>query len=173
MPARRTRGLSADLFATAAAPKVPPPEAPLVSPQVEHGPVPQPSPVRHVLPKDLPGALARLSNPELEKLLVAAINEARRRGRLPSNLGAKSRNASQTSHDATPTKVRGPHLAPPSWQSSADNVSSSLTLGQLRAIRAAFKAGVKLSVIARQFGVPQSDVRKVIAADARDHKSSR
>jgi hypothetical protein len=173
MPARRTRGLSADLFATAAAPKVPPPEAPLVAPQVEHDPAPQPSPVRHVLPKDLPGALARLSDPELDILLVAAIDEARRRGRLPSNMAAKSRDADQTSHDATQAKSRVPHVAPPSWQSNADDVSSSLTLGQLRAVRAAFKAGVKPSVIARQFGVSQSDVRKVLAADARDHKSGR
>jgi hypothetical protein len=173
MPARRTRGLSADLFATAAAPKVPPPEATLVAPQVVHDPAPQPSPVPHVLPKDLPGALARLSDPELDKLLVAAIDEARRRGRLPSNLGAKSRDTDQTAQGATQTKSRVARVAPPSWQSNTDDVSSSLTLGQLRAIRAAFKAGVKPSVIARQFGVSQSDVRKVLAADARDHKTSR
>jgi len=161
------------LFATAAAPKVPPPKALLVAPQVELGLPPQPSAVRHVLPKDLPGALARLSDPELDKLLVTAIDEARRRGRLPSNLAAKSRDADQTWHYATQTKSRVSHGAPPSRQSKADDVSSSLTLGQLRAIRAAFKAGVKPSVIARQFAVSQSDVRKVVAADARDHKSGR
>src|SRR2546421_6908309 len=128
MPARRTRGLSADLFATAWTPKVPLPEAPLVAPQVKLDPPPQPSPVRHVLPKDVPGALARLSDPELDKLLVTAIDEARRRGRLPSNMGAKSRDADQTSHDATQTKSRVPHGAPPAWQSKADDVSSSLTV---------------------------------------------
>jgi hypothetical protein len=34
-----------------------------------------------------------------------------------------------------------------------------LTRGQVNAVRAAFKAGIKPSVIARQFGISQSDVR--------------
>jgi hypothetical protein len=107
------------------------------------------------------------------RLLSAAIDEARRRGRLPPNLGAKSRDTDQTSHDATQAKSRVARVAQPSWKSNTDDVSSSLTLGQLRAIRAAFKAGVKPSVIARQFGVSQSEVRKVLAADAHGHKSDR
>lgn len=36
------------------------------------------------------------------------------------------------------------------------------TKGKLNAVRAAFKAGVKLSVVARQFGISQSDVRKAL-----------
>jgi hypothetical protein len=161
------------LFATAAA-KVPPPKALPVTPQVELDPPPQPSPVGHVLPKDLPGALARLSNPELDKLLVTATDEARRRGRLPSNLGAKSRDVDHTSHDATQMKSRAPHVSATLVAvPNTDDISSSLTLGQFRAIPAGFKAGVKPSVIARQFAVSQSDVRKVLAADARDHKSGR
>ena len=39
----------------------------------------------------------------------------------------------------------------------------SLTTGKLNAVRAAFKAGVKPSAIARQFGISQSDVRKALA----------
>ena len=39
----------------------------------------------------------------------------------------------------------------------------SLTRGQVNAVRAAFKAGIKPSVIARQFGLSQSDVRKALA----------
>jgi hypothetical protein len=120
------RGLSG-LFATAAAPR-PAARSHARAPQVEHDPAPQPSPVPHVLPKDLPGALARLSDPELDKLLVAAIDEARRRGRLPSNLGAKSRDTDQTAQGATQTKSRVARVAPPSWQSNTDDVSSSLTL---------------------------------------------
>jgi hypothetical protein len=42
----------------------------------------------------------------------------------------------------------------------------SLTRGQVNAVRSAFKAGIKPSRIARQFGVSQSDVRKVLASDA-------
>jgi DNA invertase Pin-like site-specific DNA recombinase len=41
----------------------------------------------------------------------------------------------------------------------------SLTRGQINAVRAAFKAGIKPSLIARQFGISQSDVRKVLASD--------
>jgi hypothetical protein len=41
-----------------------------------------------------------------------------------------------------------------------------LTRGQINAVRAAFKAGIKLSLIARQFGISQADVRKVLAMDA-------
>jgi DNA invertase Pin-like site-specific DNA recombinase len=41
----------------------------------------------------------------------------------------------------------------------------SLTRGQINAVRAAFKAGIKPSLIARQFGLSQSDVRKVLASD--------
>jgi hypothetical protein len=41
-----------------------------------------------------------------------------------------------------------------------------LTRGQINAIRAAFKAGIKPSMIARQFGISQSDVRKALATDA-------
>ena len=41
----------------------------------------------------------------------------------------------------------------------------SLTRGKINAVRAAVKAGIKPSVIARQFGISQSDVRKVLASD--------
>jgi transposase-like protein len=38
--------------------------------------------------------------------------------------------------------------------------------GKLNAVRAAFKAGVKASQIARRFGSSQSDVRRALASDA-------
>jgi predicted DNA-binding protein (UPF0251 family) len=41
-----------------------------------------------------------------------------------------------------------------------------LTHGKLNAVRAAFKAGVKPSQIARQFGLSQTDVRTALASDA-------
>jgi predicted DNA-binding protein (UPF0251 family) len=40
-----------------------------------------------------------------------------------------------------------------------------LTQGKLNAVRAAFKAGITPSRIARQFGISQSDVRKALASD--------
>ncbi len=45
-------------------------------------------------------------------------------------------------------------------------VAVSLTRGQVNAVRAAFKAGITPSRIARQFGLSQSDVRKALAMDA-------
>ena len=44
-------------------------------------------------------------------------------------------------------------------------VPTNLTLGKLNAVRAAFKAGVTPSRIARQFGVSLADVRKALASD--------
>ena len=51
--------------------------------------------------------------------------------------------------------------------------AGSLTTGKLNAVRAAFKAGVRPSAIARQFGISQSDVRKALATEGRDQKSRR
>ena len=47
-----------------------------------------------------------------------------------------------------------------------DAVAVSLTRGQLNAVRAAFKAGITPSRIARQFGLSRSDVRNALAIDA-------
>jgi hypothetical protein len=46
----------------------------------------------------------------------------------------------------------------------AEAIAVSLTPGKLSAVRAAFKAGVRPSKIAKQFGISQSDVRKVLRA---------
>jgi hypothetical protein len=43
----------------------------------------------------------------------------------------------------------------------------ALTQGQVNAVRATFKAGITPSRIARQFGISQSDVRKVLASEPR------
>jgi hypothetical protein len=45
-------------------------------------------------------------------------------------------------------------------ESRTEVVAVHLTPGKLNAVRAAFKAGVEPSQIARQFGLSQSDVRK-------------
>jgi predicted DNA binding protein len=57
--------------------------------------------------------------------------------------------------------------------STATPSAATLTTGKLNAVRAAFKAGVKPSAIAQQFGISQSDVRKVLATEGRDRKSGR
>jgi predicted anti-sigma-YlaC factor YlaD len=50
---------------------------------------------------------------------------------------------------------------------ASEDRADSLTIGKLNAVRAAFKAGVKPSAIARQFGISQSDVRRVLAQGPR------
>jgi hypothetical protein len=94
------------------------------------------------LPADLPNAIKRLDDQELDRLLAAVIAEQKRRGKkLPVS-------------DERSLKRRIETVAPP------------LTQGKLNAVRAAFKAGVTPSRIARQFGISQSDVRKALAGDA-------
>jgi transposase-like protein len=48
-----------------------------------------------------------------------------------------------------------------------ETTSVSLTIGKLNAVRAAFKAGVTPSRIAKQFGIRQSEVRQVIASEGK------
>ena len=112
------------------------------------------APPRHFLPQDLAGALKRLDNAEIDALLAAVTTEAERRGRLPP-----SRAKEKPTADAT--------------RQPAGHAAGSLTTGKLNAVRAAFKAGVKPSAIARQFGISQSDVRKALATEGRDRKSGR
>jgi hypothetical protein len=95
---------------------------------------------RHVLPKDLPNAVKHLNDEELDRLLVVTLGEAKRRGR-----------------DTTPTNKRFP--------SRKVEAPFSLTRGQLNAVRAAFKAGITPTRIARQFGLSQGDVRAALKSD--------
>jgi hypothetical protein len=94
---------------------------------------------RHVLPNDLTNAIKQLEDKELDQLFSAVIAEQNRRGKNRPNM------------DESLPKRRIEAVAVP------------LTQGKLNAVRAAFKAGVTPSRIARQFGISQSDVRKALA----------
>jgi hypothetical protein len=96
---------------------------------------------RHVLPNDLPAAVKHLEDQELEQLLDAVVAERLRRG----------------------MKSPVPEKTPS--QRTVDAAAVSLNLGRLNAVRAAFKAGVTPSKIAKEFGISQADVRKVIASE--------
>ena len=96
---------------------------------------------RHVLPNDLPNAVRQLEDKELEQLFSAVLAEQKRRGK------------SRPDTDGTLGSRR------------IERTTVSLTQGKLNAVRAAFKAGVTPSRIARQFGISQSDVRKALASD--------
>jgi len=104
---------------------------------------------RRVLPNDLGAALKALDDVEIDSLLEAVTAEAKRRDRKPL--------------DATREKV----LATPAANEGRAVHTTPLTTGQLNAVRAAFKAGVKPALIARQFRISQADVRNALASDMR------
>jgi hypothetical protein len=123
-------------------------------------PVNKPS-QRHILPKNLRHAVKQLSDSELDELFGVAFDEAKRRGRLPRNVetdlaAPPSRRPSDLATNQTPRTDKRRKL---------DIAEVSLTQGQLNAVRAAFKAGITPSRIARQFGISQANVRKALASD--------
>ena len=148
MPTRRPAETTPDLFSALPTVKAAGPSA--VS-KVKAGPDGLASQQRHFLPNDLAGALKRLDDVEIDALLAAVTTEAERRGRRPPS----------------PAKEKpGAGGKPQRRQQVSEDGAGSLTTGKLNAVRAAFKAGVKPSAIARQFGISQSDVRRVLALGA-------
>jgi crotonobetainyl-CoA:carnitine CoA-transferase CaiB-like acyl-CoA transferase len=142
-----------DLFSTAphveaGTADAPAPPAPPVAPQI-------------ILPKDLPAAIARLPEDEL-KTLARAVNEEleRRNLRTPSEL---------VSGQATnPAGTRVATSKKPSRRTSRQANAQPLTQSRVNAIRAAFKAGVKSSTIARQFGVSRSAIQEALTEKTAD-----
>jgi hypothetical protein len=96
-------------------------------------------PSRHVLPGDLDAAIRHLDDEELDKLVLAALEERSRRKKLFFREESQPKRRVET---------------------------VALPQGKLNAVRAAFKAGVPPARIAREFGISQSDVRKALAAHA-------
>jgi hypothetical protein len=95
---------------------------------------------RHILPSDLPSAIKHLSDQELDQLEAAVTAEQQRRGNKPP------------AHAKTISK-------------RTEAPAVTLSIGKLNAVRAAFNAGVTPAKIAKQFGIPQAEVRKVIASE--------
>ncbi len=140
MTAARKSPMTPDLFSHGLASKPssraenPPSSSVVVAKAVNNLSWPQ-----HVLPRDLSKAVRQIDDRELDRLLSAVLDEQRRRRRsipVPETSSGKQR---------------------------VEVASIPLTRGQINAVRAAFKAGVSPSRIARQFGFSQSDVRKVLA----------
>jgi hypothetical protein len=95
----------------------------------------------YALPANLPSALSHLDDDQLDRLLAAVMAEQQRRGKtLPVTIETSRKRRTK-------------------------EVPTNLTLGKLNAVRAAFKAGVTPSRIARQFGVSLADVRNALAND--------
>jgi hypothetical protein len=136
----RTRSSAPDLFSPTSArePSAPSAKAPLNSPE----PAAHSSP-RHVLPANLPKAIKHLDDQQFDRLVSAVVAELRRRGRKLSM------------SDESPRKRR------------VEAVAAPLTQGKVNAVRAAFKAGITPSRIARQFGISQANVRKALASESK------
>jgi hypothetical protein len=152
MGRERSKENSPDLFSTGTGRDTSPPTRPPTK-DAKAEPVPQ----RHVLPKNLRNAVKHLSDEELDLLHAATLEEIKRRGRLQPNVGADS---AQTSRHA-----KRPPIKDISQRRRVDIVEATLTRGQINVVRAAFKAGITPARIARQFGISQSNLRKVLAPD--------
>jgi hypothetical protein len=149
MAENRTQQATPDLFSTAPVAETSPlATKPVASAEPER---------RHILPKDLPSAIKHLTDQELDSLIAASLEEAKRRGRAPAGIQTDEPVAKRSS--GTDDSRQG-------------ELAVSLTRGQINAVRAAFKAGIKPSLISRQFGISQSDVRKVLASVTATHKGT-
>jgi hypothetical protein len=144
MGSSRTQSTTPDLFSTASGkmPLSPSVNSPPSSLTADDGGAAK-SPF-YTLPTNLPSAIRHLDNDQLERLLAAVIGELTQRGKKLPKSAESSR------------KQRTKVVAPP-----------PLAQGKLNAVRAAFKAGVTPSRIAREFGISHADVRKALASDGK------
>src|SRR5438309_11295805 len=122
----RTQQATSDLFSTDMVRDASPPP-------IEQVPTTETSDAasqRHVLPNDLPNAVKYLTDRELDLLITASVEEAKRRGRLLPSIQPNS----------TDESVR--KQSPSKDQRQAEVAKVSLTRGQVNAVRAASKARI-------------------------------
>jgi hypothetical protein len=112
---------------------------------------------RHVLPEHLDLAVKQLTDDELMQLLEVALQETKHRGKSPL-LPMRFRQADDVTQEH-------PVIAKTTSRKRVVIAEGTLSTGKLNAVRAAFKAGVTPSRIARQFGISQANVRKALAPE--------
>jgi len=118
---------------------------------------------RYILPKDLPAAVKHLSDGELYLMHAVTLDEMKRRGRMPRGVETDLQTLRKRFDDrANLMKSKSPQT---NKRRHVEVAEVSLTRGQLNAVRAAFKAGITPTRIARQFGISQSNVRKALESD--------
>src|SRR4051794_32574308 len=98
---------------------------------------------QYALPKNIANSVRHLSDSDLDLLSRACANETKRRA----------------------SKLTRPVADPPGRPVGATPVP--LTTAQVRAVQAAFKAGVKPAAIARQFRLSHAQVRDALSPQAR------
>lgn len=103
-----------------------------------------------ILPRDLEQALTRLDQTELMRLAEAVTLEVRRGSLSVVSAGAARSSASRAAITARQDQ-------------RVTTAPSNLSQSRMNAMRAAIKAGVKPTVVARQFGISLPMVRKVLA----------
>ena len=137
MPRRSRDAARPDLFELGAAPKTPvaPTQTSRATPSV-------------LLPSHLKASLAILNDRDFELLLVEMMKEAGRRGDRVKFLDA-------------PTNATNPANMPSNNQRKAPS-TDHIPIANANFVRAAFKAGVKPTAIARQFGLSQAAVRELL-----------
>jgi len=171
MPLSRTQQQTADLFQAASAQESCRTHTPTRSTSAEESAVVSAGDKlssRHVLPRDLSSALNQLDDGELDRLLEATRDELQRRGRsLTSTRVIRPTTQMSTEQRASDQSTATPERRQP------EEPNVALTQGQVNAVRATFKAGITPSRIARQFGISQSDVRKVLASEPRRSRKGR
>ena len=148
-PAERT---APDLFRTTTASASPAPKATTES-----------EPQRYVLPKNLRNAVKHLSDGELDLMHAATLEELKRRGRKPKGVETDLQTL-RSRFDIPPDLKKQPSQTRKRRHVDVAE-APRLTQGKLNAVRAAFKAGVTPSRIAKQFGISQSDVRMALKSD--------
>jgi DNA invertase Pin-like site-specific DNA recombinase len=137
----RARSTTPDLFSVVSAGAASSPANPALESSAVTQQTAATSNARHILPADLANSIKQLADHDFNRLLSAVLAEQKRRGKITG---------SNTTSQKRPVYT----------------VPSSLTVGKANAIRAAFKAGVRPSQIARTFGISQSDVRRALGSDA-------
>ena len=115
---------------------------------------------RYALPSDLAGSLRRLDDGELDRLLRAAAEEARRRGR-PGDGDPSSPRRSASG--------KAPGRVPPE-ENKGRKPQPRISPGQERLIRAAFEAGVNPGTLARQFRVSRAQVERIVGGSKRSKR---
>ena len=112
---------------------------------------------RYALPSDLPGSLRHLDDAQIDGLLRAVVDEARRRGR-------------PVSGERVPSPASGPEKPPPATSGKSKRRPLLLAPGQARLVRAAFEAGVKPAAIARQLHLSRAQVEQVLGGRKRGER---
>ena len=123
---------------------------------------PPTNPRNGILPKNLRHAVKHLSDGELDLMHTATLEEIKRRGRLPPSTETRFAPSSRRPSDLATKRLPATNKL---QRQQVDVAEVSLTRGQVNAVRAAFKAGITPSRIARPFGISQSNVRKALSGD--------